>query len=81
MRSQEATGSRPLVGLKHLLEDFHWFHTTIGLVGNLCFFVGSVMFLWEATKTAAIWLFILGSLGMLLGSVGDAFVSWEPDEQ
>ena len=54
------------------VERFHWWHTTLGTFGNVCFVVGSVLFLWESTKLAGIWLFIVGSFGMLLGSLGDA---------
>ena len=60
-----------------LAEDFHWLHSTLGLVGNVCFFVGSVLFLWEATKLPGVWLFIVGSLGMLLGSIGDKVTQLE----
>ncbi len=63
-----------------IAEDLHWLHSTLGLVGNVCFFAGSVMFLWESTKLAAIWLFIVGSLGMLLGSVGDKVTQLEHDD-
>lgn len=60
-------------------EEFHWFHTTLGLIGNVSFFVGSVFFLWETTKLAGTWLFIVGALGMLLGSIGDAVAQMEGD--
>ncbi len=61
-------------------ERFHWLHTTLGLIGNVSFFVGSVFFLFEApVKTAGIWLFIVGALGMMLGSIGDAVVKLEHD--
>lgn len=59
------------------LEEFHWFHTSLGLLGNVCFFVGSVLFLWESTKLVGVWLFIVGSLGMLLGSLGDKAIELE----
>ena len=35
-------------------------------VGNLCFLVGSVLFLSEAAQTAGVWLFIAGSSGLLV---------------
>lgn len=75
------TGSTRQVSLRARvvawLEEFHWFHTSLGLLGNVCFFVGSVLFLWETTKAVGVWLFIVGSLGMLLGSVGDKAVQLE----
>lgn len=61
-------------------ETFHWLHTSLGLLGNVAFFVGSVFFLFESLKTAGVWLFILGSLGMLLGSIGDEVAELEDDE-
>lgn len=61
------------------VEEFHWLHTTLGLIGNVSFLVGSVFFLWEATKLAGIWLFIVGALGMMLGSIGDAVAKMEGD--
>ncbi|MGY1855778.1 YrhK family protein [Modestobacter sp. SYSU DS0290] len=60
-----------------LLSDFPWVHLGLGLVGNTAFFVGSVLFFWESTKTVGIWLFVIGSLGMLTGSVGELVVKVE----
>lgn len=59
------------------LRDFPWIHLGIGLFGNLLFFVGSIMFFWSSVKTLAIWLFVIGSLGMLLGSIGELLVRVE----
>lgn len=59
------------------LRDFPWVHLGLGLMGNTMFVVGSVMFFWESVKTLAIWFFVLGSLGMLLGSVGELLVRVE----
>lgn len=56
------------------LRDFPWVHLGLGLAGNTLFVIGSVMFFWESVKTLAIWLFIFGSLGMLLGSIGELLV-------
>ena len=36
-------------------------HTCVDFAAALCFLVGSVLFLWPALETPAIWLFILGS--------------------
>ena len=35
------------------------------------------MFFWPAVKTAAIWVFVVASLGMLVGSVGELLVRIE----
>lgn len=59
------------------LREFPWVHLGLGLAGNTLFVVGSVMFFWASVKTLAIWLFVLGSLGMLLGSVGELLVRLE----
>lgn len=61
------------------VEEFHWIHTSLGLIGNGSFFVGSVFFLWESTKPAGVWLFIVGALGMMMGSIGDAIAKMEGD--
>lgn len=59
------------------LRDFPWVHLGLGLVGNTLFVIGSVMFFWSSVKTLAIWLFVFGSLGMFLGSVGELLVRIE----
>lgn len=59
------------------LREFPWVHLGLGLVGNTLFVIGSVMFFWASVKTLAIWLFVFGSLGMLLGSVGELLVRLE----
>lgn len=63
--------------IKKIIEDYDWVHTGLGIVGNVCFLVGSVLFLWESTKTAGVWLFIAGASGMLIGSVGSAVAKAE----
>lgn len=64
----------------HAAEELYWLHSSLGLLGNVCFFVGSVFFLFEPLKTAGIWLFIVGSLGMLLGSIGQKVTQLERDD-
>ncbi len=59
------------------LRDYPWVHLGLGLFGNTLFVVGSVMFFWASVKTLAIWLFVFGSLGMLLGLIGELLVRVE----
>lgn len=63
--------------LRAFLRDYEWIHIGVGLFGNFLFFVGSVFFLWASWQTAGVWLFIVGSFAMLLGSLGEALVRWE----
>jgi hypothetical protein len=41
-------------------------YTSIDLVAGVAFLVGSVLFFWKATETAAIWLFVAGSVFFVL---------------
>ncbi|WP_431239480.1 YrhK family protein [Mycolicibacterium aichiense] len=68
------SSSRPKPRLGPALRAFPWVHLALGLLGNALFVIGSVLFFWESVKTAAIWLFVIGSTGMLLGSVGELLV-------
>ncbi|MBP5856352.1 YrhK family protein [Marivibrio halodurans] len=70
--------------LKILVKDFGWIHLSLGLGGNLAFFVGSVFFLpsLEAFKLAGIWLFIIGSFFMLIGALGELLVRlWREEDE
>jgi hypothetical protein len=69
---------KPPAGWLHVfVRDYQWIHLGLGLIGNLAFVVGSVFFLWPSTKQPALWLFIVGSCGMLVGSIGSAIVKYE----
>lgn len=59
------------------VKDYPWIHTILGIFGNTCFFIGSVFFFYESLKTAGIWLFVCGSLGMLADSLGEAIIKIE----
>lgn len=65
------------VALRAFVKDYEWIHILIGLFGNFLFFVGSVFFLWSSWQAAGVWLFIVGSFAMLLGSMGEALIRWE----
>ncbi|HDZ73329.1 YrhK family protein [Aurantimonas sp. C2-6-R+9] len=58
--------------IQTLVRDYGHIHLGIGLLGNFLFVVGSVLFFktFEAWYTVAVWMFVLGSTGMFLGSVG-----------
>ncbi|MBO0903454.1 YrhK family protein [Jiella sonneratiae] len=59
--------------LQTIVRDYAWIHLGIGLFGNFCFVVGSVLFFetFKAWHTLAVWLFVAGSAGMFLGSLGE----------
>jgi hypothetical protein len=66
-----------LMPLRRIAGDYPWIHTGLGLIGNACFFVGSVFFFFGSLQTAGVWLFTLGSLGMLIDTLGDALLRLE----
>lgn len=57
--------------IRSFAADEPWWHMGIGLFGNTTFVVGSVLFLNPSRQGIGIWLFICGSTGMLLGSIGE----------
>ena len=71
----------PLIDRYHfvlvMFREFRWIHISLGFIGNLSFFVGSIFFLWEHTQWLGTWLFIIGAFGMLIGSFGRLMVTWE----
>ncbi|HET7315572.1 YrhK family protein [Salinisphaera sp.] len=63
---------------RRLATDFEWVHQGIGLLGGLTFFVGSIFFLYQdPLQIVGVWLFILGSFGMLVGNLGSFLVKYE----
>lgn len=65
--------------VRTFFRRFEWIHVGLGLLGNSSFFVGSLFFLSEDTHDLGVWLFIVGSFGMLSGSVGSAVVKVKRD--
>ncbi|WP_156842040.1 YrhK family protein [Novosphingobium aquimarinum] len=59
--------------LKTLVRDFRWAHLGVGILGNLTFLVGSVLFLPSLSewKTWGVILFIVGSALMFVGALGE----------
>ncbi|GHF32562.1 hypothetical protein FHX82_005159 [Amycolatopsis bartoniae] len=60
------------MSMRSFIREFPTVHLVIGVIGNVIFFVGSVLFLWSWAEQLAIWLFIIGSFGMMLGAIGQA---------
>lgn len=66
---------------RRLVTDFQWVHQGIGVLGGVTFFVGSIFFLYDGTvQTVGVWLFIVGSAGMMIGNIGSALVKYERHE-
>lgn len=62
--------------LHMVVRKYGWIHLSLGLIGNITFFVGSILFLppFEEYRTTAIWFFIAGSFLMLVGATGRLLV-------
>jgi hypothetical protein len=58
-------------------HDLPWVHLVIGLVGNLFFVLGSIMFLYPSTTRLGTWFFIVASWGLLIGVLGEIAVRYE----
>lgn len=58
--------------LRSALDRYRWFFVAEGVVGNLLFFVGSILFLRDSTQQMGVWLFIAGSGLMLVSSAAAA---------
>lgn len=62
--------------IRLLVYEYGWIHLCLGLLGNITFFVGSILFLpaFEPWKTGGVWLFIVGAFLMMVGSAGRLLV-------
>ncbi len=62
--------------LQILVRDYGWVHLSLGLLGNLTFLIGSVLFLprYEPLQPLGTWLFIVGAFLMAIGSLGRLLV-------
>lgn len=68
--------------ISKLVHDFPWFHRWVGAAGNTAFFVGSAALLFGGSLVASdvsTWLFILGSLGMMIDSFGEKLYRYEEE--
>jgi len=70
--------------IRTLVLDYEHVHTAFGIVGNLLFVVGSVLFYkaFDQYYALAVSLFVIGSTLMLIGSLGNGLRRlWEHREQ
>jgi hypothetical protein len=58
-------------------HDLPWVHMVIGLVGNLFFVLGSIMFLSPTWTRLGTWFFIIASWGLLIGVLGEIATRYE----
>lgn len=66
--------------LKKFVHEYGWVHMSLGLTGNVTFFVGSLLFLpqLEQYKTVGVWFFVTGPFLMLIGALGRLLVDlWD----
>ncbi|MFN3208211.1 MAG: YrhK family protein [Roseovarius sp.] len=47
---------------RRLYAIFELLHTIADFIAAFSFLIGSILFLWQATESVAIWLFIFGSV-------------------
>ena len=59
--------------IRTLVQDYEHIHTAIGIIGNLLFVVGSVLFYrpFEQYYSLAVSLFLIGSAFMFVGALGN----------
>jgi len=60
-------------GLELIVREYRHRHLIVGVIGNAMFLIGSILFfrLFETWQTLAVWLFVVGSALMLVGSLGE----------
>lgn len=60
--------------------EHRWFHRWIGAIGNTCFVIGSVFFLYPSMETIGTWIFIIASSGMMIDSFGEKLARYEVEQ-
>ena len=60
--------------LQKIVREYQYIHLAIGIIGNTAFLVGSVLFFerFSSWHHTAVWLFVIGAAGMLIGALGKA---------
>lgn len=69
--------------IKTLVQDYGWIHLGIGLLGNVLFVTGSILFLptFQELQPVPVYIFICGSSLMLVGALGQLLVRiWREED-
>ncbi len=67
-----------IASFRRALTRYRWLFVAEGVLGNLLFFIGSILFLRPTTQQLGVWMFIGGSGLMLVSSAAAAAA--EPKE-
>lgn len=70
-----------LRAIRRMAYDYPWFHRWMGAIGNTCFVVGSVFFLFKRLEITGTWIFIVASAGMMIDSFGEKLVRREVEQR
>ena len=71
----------PLRVIRAFAYEYPWFHRWMGAIGNTCFVVGSVFFLFKRLEITGTWIFIIASTGMMVDSLGEKLVRSEREQR
>lgn len=61
--------------LSACIKRYKWIQITVGIVGNLFWLVGSILFLQDIDSAG--WFFLIGTTGMLINSIGNLIAETE----
>jgi hypothetical protein len=50
------------------IRKYEWIYLFIGMMGNVFFLIGTVLYLMDSSVTG--WFFLIGTIGMLINSIG-----------
>lgn len=54
---------------RQLHERYEWLHILNDLLISIAFLIGSIFFLYDSLKHMGVWLFIIGSVLLLMGPI------------
>ena len=70
-----------LKAIRGAAYEYPWFHRWMGAIGNTCFVVGSIFFLFKRLEITGTWIFIAASSGMMIDSFGEKLARRETEQR